>query len=119
MSFEKPNGASCVKIWAICGRTIEDWAKASRFVSTSFPLPLQLNDELAQLLFLLIVLTNRRLIQYQHLRVPSQNRSQSHAFPLPSAEHKRRGFAVLRQRQKVQSPRGLLLNRFLLKPEIL
>src|SRR6266566_3832769 len=76
----------------------------------SLPLRVQLEDEVPQPLLLLVVLTDRRLVENQIVWFGSEDGSESDSLPLTSAEKKRRTLSVLGQTKRFKGPLHLLVD---------
>src|SRR5438128_4843720 len=83
------------------------------------PLRVELQNEVAQPLFLLVILPDRRLVQDQIVRLPSQDRRQGHPLPLAATQQERRCVRVMSQIKRLESPLYLFHDDARLEAEVL
>src|SRR5712692_7419133 len=67
-------------------------------------LGVELQDEIAQALLLLVILPDRRLVQYQIVRFPCQDRRQGHPFPLPATQQEWICVRIMSKIKGLESP---------------
>src|SRR5712691_6533828 len=85
----------------------------------SLPLRVELQYEAAQTLLLLVILSDRWLVQYQIVRLPRQDRSQSHPLPLPATQQERGSIGIMGKIKSFESPLYLFHDYTGLEAEVL
>src|SRR5256885_16410176 len=82
-------------------------------------LRVELKDEVAQPLLLLVILPDRRLAQDQIVRLPRQDRSQGHPLSLSATQQERRRVPIMSQIKSLKGPLHLFHDYAGLEAEVL